>query len=280
MWPGLTDYNYAKCILGLIAISFLLVLWGVDAWKPTPWTIRVPWFLAPILGLMVAGTLSATQATNGLIVTQSLILLAAFILLLWMIANVVQDHHDVRWILIAFLTSGSLAAIYGILQYKGGVSGSPGRTGINAIISTMGNRNHLGGFLLYLFYPSIILLLHSKAQWMKALSLILIALSFAVMILVHQSATQIVFALISGVLVLGWMIFRPAQCSRANRWWLAALLGVILTLWAISVLVPPRRETRINPTQTASAASSASSEESWLARMWHANSGEERAWFW
>ena len=168
MWPGLTDYNYAKCIVSLILISVLLVLWGLTAWRRASWTIRIPWLLVPVFGFVLAGVLSLIQATNGRVVVQSLILLIYFVLLLWMIANVVRDQRDVRWLLTALLASGFLAALYGVLQYFGIVPGNPGATGVNAIISTMGNRNHLGGFLLYLFYPAVILLFRVKARWAKA----------------------------------------------------------------------------------------------------------------
>lgn len=277
MWPGLTDYNYAKCILGLIAISILLVVWGFNAWRQEPWVIRIPWVLAPMLGLVLACALSALQAESSLIVAQSMILLVAFILLFWMTANVVQTPQEVRWILISLLASGSLAAIYGLLQYAGVVSGSPGRTGIHAIISTMGNRNHLGGFLLYLFYPSIILLLHSRRLWAKALTLALTTLCTVVMLLVQQSGTRIVFVLASITLVLGWLIFRPAKCSRTNKRWLAALFCIIVCLCVGSTLVSLRTD---HPAADTASINPPSSETSWLAKMWHANSGEEREWFW
>ena len=105
MWPGLTDYNYAKCIVSLVFISALLVLWGLTAWHRPSWTIRVPWLLIPVAGFVLAGVLSLLQATSARVVIQSLILLVYFGLLLWMIANVVKDGRDVRWILGALLAS-------------------------------------------------------------------------------------------------------------------------------------------------------------------------------
>ena len=119
MWPGLTDYNYKKSIASLILISVLLVLWGLTAWRRSSWTIRVPWLLLQIIGFVMAGFLSLIYATNGRVTVQSLILLIYFVLLLWLIANIVRDIRDVRWLLTALLASGSLAALYDVLQYFG-----------------------------------------------------------------------------------------------------------------------------------------------------------------
>ena len=58
----------------------------------------------------------------------------------------------------------------------------------------MGNRNHLGGFLLYLFYPAVILPLRAKARWLKVLTLVALTFTFITMLLVEQVAAQITFA--------------------------------------------------------------------------------------
>jgi len=92
-----------------------------------------------------------------------------------MIANVVREERDIRWILTSLLASGTLAALYGTLQYFAILPGPPGTTGVNAVVSTMGNRNHLGGFLLYLIYPAMILLLGNRNSWGKALTALLIS---------------------------------------------------------------------------------------------------------
>ncbi len=259
MWPGLTDYNYAKCIVSLVLISALLVLWGLTAWRRPTWTIHVPWLLIPVAGFILIGVLSTIQATNPRVAIQSLLLLIYFVLLLWMIANVVRDDRDVRWILAAALLSASLAVLYGVLQYYGIVPGTPGSTGINAIISTMGNRNHLGGLLCYLFFPSIILLIRARTHWIKALSFVASASLFAVMLLVEQTATRVAFALVTAALAIGWTIFRPVKPLRTNRWWLLGLAGAILAMSAFTTLQTPPQSP---------------------GEMWEDNSGSTRTWFW
>jgi len=273
MWPGLTDYNYAKSAVSLILISVLLMLWGLTAWQRNSWTIRVPWLLIPVLGIVLAGLLSISQATNGRVVMQSLILLVYFVLLLWMIVNVVRDQHDVRWLLTALLASGSLAALYGVFQYFGIVPGNPGSTGVNAILSTMGNRNHLGGFLLYLFYPAVILLLRARASWVKALVVLLLALIFAVMLLLRQAGVQVVIVVVTGGLAVGWFALWRFKSPRARRWRNYSLIGVLLmvSVFALFTVLPVFR-----PASEAVAVG----ESPWLVRLWEANSGGTRAWDW
>lgn len=260
MWPSLTDYNYAKCITSLIFISLLLVLWGLDAWRRPSWTIRIPWVLIPSGGLVLAGTLSLIHATHAYVTIQSLVLLAFFILLLWMVANMVREPRDVCWILGAFLSSALLAGLYGVLQYYGVVSGAPGATGVSAIISSFGNRNHLGGLLLYLFYPSIILLVRSKQIWAKMTIVIGISSMFWIMLLVEQAATRIAFALVTVALLIGSFLFRPKKPLRSNQWWLIALAVAVLSISAVTAIQSP-------PTESPG-------------DLWENNSGSARMWFW
>ena len=259
MWLGLTDYNYTKSIASLILISVLLVLWGFTAWRRSSWKIHVPWVLVPVAGFVLAGVLSLLQATNVRVIIQSLILFTYFVLLLWMIANVVRDQRDTQWILAAAFASAILAALYGVLQYFGIVPGVPGATGARAVISFMGNRNHLGGFLLYMFYPAIILLVRAKALWAKALTVIGIALLFAVLLLVEQTATRVAFILVTAALAVGCLIFRPVKPLRNNRWWLLGLAGAVVAMCVYTAILTPV-ESPIG--------------------MWENNSGRARAWFW
>ncbi len=228
IWPGLTDYNYTKTIASLILISILLILWGLTAWRRSSWTIRVPWLLGPLAGLALAGAVSSIRAVNGHVVIQSVVLLVYFVLLLWMIADVVRDARSARWLLVSLLASGALVALYGILQYVGAVPGSPNGTGLSAVISSMGNRNHLGGFLLYLLYPSVIVLMGVRKQWAKALTLGAIVLAFVTMLSLNQSGTLIAFAVATVALVVGSLIFRPRRPVHANRGWLLALVVTVL----------------------------------------------------
>jgi O-antigen ligase len=272
LWPGTTDYNYAKSIAGLVSISLLLVLWGVSAWRRPTWALRIPWVMLPLLGLVLAGLLSLLHAVNGRVVAQSLILLVNFVLLSLLIANVARTRRDVRWVLAALLISGTLAAAYGVLQYLGAVPGPPGTTGVSAIVSTMGNRNHLGGFLLYLLYPSAILFLRARRIWSKVLVGAAIGLSFFTMLLVQQAATRLVFASITSALVVGWIVVQTARpVLRARRWWIVSVVGILaLAGFIVLAFVPARLLGLPNP----------NGDRSWLVDQWERNSGRTREWDW
>ena len=286
IWSGLTDYNYAKCVVGLIAISVLLVMWGAGAWKEHHWTLHTPHVVIACLSFIAAGALSAISASSGRVVAQSLVLVTYFILLSWMIADVVRDRRDVVWILTALLMSGALASFYGILQVAGIVAGSPGHSGVSAIISTMGNRNHLGGLLLYLFYPGVAVLLAVRSRWMKVLALLALALGFTMMLMVRQAGTQVVFPLVTGCLVLAWCIFRPTEPIRANKGWLLGLAGIICAISIVWILSPASAPVSSSiavskiSSQSEESSSGGSRISAWLSSLWEENSGHERAWFW
>lgn len=273
MWPGLTDYNYTKSVVGLILISLLLILWGLAAWQRNTWKIHIPWLFIPMGGLILAGLLSLIQATNGRVVVQSLALLTYFMLLSLMIANVVRSRRDACWLLAALLASGILAAAYGMLQYLGIVPGTPGATGVNAIISTMGNRNHLGGFLLYLFYPAAILLVAARTNLVKALVAAGLALLFAVMLLVRQTSVRLIFPLITGAIAVGGIIFRPVKSIRANCWRLLAVAMIMVTVGLLPLML-------VFPGLPAISSTDRANDNHLLARIWEANSGRVRAWNW
>lgn len=273
MWPGLTDYNYTKSIAALVMISGLLILWGLSAWRRPSWRIHIPWVLIPVAGFLLAGLLSLIQATNARVVIQSLILLTYFVVLLWMIANVVRDQRDVRWILTALLASGTLAALYGVLQHFAILPGPPGTTGVNAVVSTMGNRNHLGGFLLYLIYPAMILLLGNRNIWGKALTALLISFALLVMLSLRQAGTRVALVAATTALLVGGLIFRPQRYIRAHRRWFIGLSGAI-AVFCIFVLIfglwgiPPKSSSEMD------------TDNPWLISAWEANSGKTRTWNW
>lgn len=269
VWPGLTDYNYSKTIASLLLISFLLILWGIPAWRRPLWTIHVPWLLIPIAGLAISATLSAIQANNVLVVLQSSTLLIYYALFLWMISSVIRSQRDVRWILIALLASGTLAALYGVLQYFAILPGPPGSVHAGAVLSTMGNRNHLGGFLLYLFYPGMILFFQAKSPLLKSLTLGTLAFTLASMMLVNQLSVQLIFPLIAIALLVGLLIFRARRPLHANRWWLTAFAGIALVVF-LCMLNFTQSSIQLPPDDN----------DSWLMSTWIDNSGNTRAQDW
>jgi O-antigen ligase len=270
IWPGVSEYGYGKTIVALIGVSILAVLWGLSAWQKGTWTIRLPWITIPVLGLVAASLLSLLHATNGRVVVQSLVLVAFLALLMVIIANAVRDQRDVNLLLFALLASAFLAALYGLLQYLGVMRGPSGGTGLNELISTMGNRNYLGGFLAYLLFPAIVLVLRPRSRWVRLLSILLIAFCFGMILIVRQSGTSVSLILSAGVFLVGWLIFRPIEPLRRNRLWLLLLIGVLVVTFLVEAPSGPLN----------SVVGLSKENQSFLARWWERNSGAVRSWDW
>ena len=224
IWPGISEYGYGKTIAALIGTSLLTILWGLSAWQKGVWTIRLPWITIPVLGLVAASLLSTLHAANGRVVVQSLVLVVFFTLLMVIIANTVRDQRDINLLLFALLASAFLTALYGLLQHLGVMRGPSRGTGLNEIISTMGNRNYLGGFLTYLFFPAIVLVIRPRSRWVRLVSILLIAFCFGMILIVRQTGTSVSLILSAGVLLVSWLIFRPIEPIRRNRIWLLILI--------------------------------------------------------
>ena len=270
IWPGITEYGYAKSIFALIGVSILLILWGASFWLRGEWRLRLPWITFPVLGVVVVSLLSALWATNGRVVVQSLTLVVFFFLFALVVSNVVKEKRDITLILYALLLSAFLASLYGLLQYLGVMRGAAGRPGLTEIISTMGNRNYLGGFLAYLFFPAIVLIVRLRSRFLRALAIGLLSFNFGMIMLAQQTGTKV--ALVGGVvaLLIAWAIFRPVEPIRRNRGWLLALLFVLVFTFLV--------EAPSGPLNSAVGLSADSS--SWFTRYWAKNYGNVRSWDW
>ena len=270
--PGVTEYGYAKTIAGLIAISVLTVLWGLSAWQKGTWEIRLPWISFPLLAFVVASLLSLIAATNGRVVIQSLVLVIFFAQLLLIIVNVVRERKDVCLLLFAILAAAFLMTLYGLLQYLGIMRGAYGGTGRGEVISTLGNRNYLGGFLTYLFFPSVVLLFRLRSSWLRIATILMIAFSFGMIFLVQQTGIVVALIVASAALIVGWLIFRPIEPIRRTRTWLLVLLGVLVLTFLI--------EAPSGPLNSVVGLSQDASLGSWISDLWARQSGGTRTWDW
>ncbi|MFC2081848.1 Wzy polymerase domain-containing protein [Candidatus Bipolaricaulota bacterium] len=272
VWPGASEYGYAKTIVGLIAVSVLAILWGLSAWQKGEWKIRLPWISFPLLGFVVASLISLVAATNGRVVVQSLVLVIFFALFMLILLNVVRDRKDVCLLLFALLASGFLVALYGLLQYLGIVQGISAQTGPHQAISTLGNSNYLGGFLTYLLFPSTVLLFRLKSDWLRVVSILLIAFCFGMVLAVEQMGVVVALVFAAAALIVGWLIFRPVEPIRRNRIWLLALLLALVLTFLI--------EAPSGPLNSLVGLSQEAEPQSWLAGFWARNSGAARTWDW
>jgi len=270
IWPGITEYGYAKSIFTLVGVSILLILWGGSFLSRKEWRLRLPWITFPVLGVVVVSLLSLLGATNGRVVVQSLTLVVFFFLFALVVSNVVKEKRDVTLILYALLLSAFFASLYGLLQYLGVMRGATGRPGLGEVISTMGNRNYLGGFLSYLLFPAVVLIVRLRSRILRALVIGLLSFNFGMIMLVQQTGTKV--ALVGGVvaLLIAWAIFRPIEPIRRNRSWLLALLFVLVFTFLVEAPSGP-----LNSVVGLSA-----DNRSLLGRLWDINADKVRTWDW
>ena len=268
--PGITEYGYGKSIVMLVAVSVLTILWGLDAWQRSEWGIRLPWLAFPVIGLFIASLFSLIHAASGLVVLQSLALLVCFAQFALIIAHVVRDPRDVDLLVAALLLSTLAAGIYGLLQYLGLARGASSSGGLNNVISFMGNRNYLGGFLTYVLIPSVILVIRPRRRIVRLSAIPLIVFGFAIALLLRQTATVVAMILAVLALLAGWLVFRPIEPLRARRVeWIALLLTLLVTFLVATPSGPLNSVVGLSD-----------DGQSWIGRLWEHNSGGVRSWDW
>ncbi|MEN6369589.1 MAG: Wzy polymerase domain-containing protein [Thermotogota bacterium] len=270
IWPGITEYGYGKTIVVTVAVSILSAAWGIDAWRRQAWEIRIPWIAAPVGALVAASLLSLLTATNGRVVIQSLVLVLVFFQLLVLIQHATRDKRDATLLLFSFVASVSLVSLYALLQYLGVMQGPTEGAGLQQIISTLGNKEYLGGLLAYLILPSFVLLLRLRSRVLRAAALVLIAFNFGTLMLVQQTGPVVALVLGAVALLVLWIVFRPIEPLRAARRWIIALFLLLAFTFLVEAPSGP-----LNSVVGLSADGT-----SWIGRVWEANSGRTRAWDW
>lgn len=222
--PGNTEYGYTKSVYTLAFVSLLLILWGAEALLRRRVEVELSWLSPIIPALILTSLVSLSAGAPACVVLQSAGLILYFGLLFLTIVNTGQGDREVVLLLSALLGAGALAALYGLLQYLGVMPGGPG-IGLSALISTMGNRNYLGGFLSYLLFPTGVLLLRLKRPWAKTLALLGLGFVFAMALFVQQTGVRV--GLVAAALFVGFGL--GLWAPRGTRWpWWAAAGGIAL----------------------------------------------------
>ncbi|MEW5825849.1 MAG: O-antigen ligase family protein [Candidatus Bipolaricaulota bacterium] len=270
--PQATEYGYTKTILAFVLVTVLLALWGLDAWRRGEIRVRIPWIVFPFLVFVAASLFSLLGAINGRVVVQSLAVASFFFIFLLLVADTVREKRDVALLLGCLTASVSLVSLYGLLQYAGVLRGPSEGTGLNQVISTLGNKEYLSGFVAYSLFPSVILLVRLRSRALRVASVALIAFNFGTLLLVEQTGANV--AMVAGALacLVGLALYRPMEPLRKARAWLLALVLAC----ALAFLV----EAPSGPLNSLVGLSAPSEGSSWIARVWEQNSGRARAWDW
>ena len=230
-----TEYGYTKAIFSLVVISILWAIWaGRWIWKGRT-EIRLPVLVWLILGTVGAALLSLVNANTLWGDLQYVVLMIYFAAFMIYVVNHVDRRADVELLLGALLGAAAVASIYGLLQYFGVVLGAPGASGDSqAIISTFGNRNYLGGFLAYLVAPGLWLLLDGRSTWTRGLALGVLALVTATLVTMDSDSSWLAYVLSVIVVVVGlvatrdWVVFK-----RTWRW----SAGLAAAAFGLTVLI-------------------------------------------
>jgi hypothetical protein len=235
IYLGNTEYGYTKSIFALFVISFLLVLWALEMVLKREYRLHLTPLFLPGAALLVAGALSMVNATSLGTALQSLGLLFYFFAFYMFIANTVEQEWEIKLYLGVILASAFLASVYGALQYYGVLPGAPGiPRGPLAIISTMGNKNYLGGFLACLAVPSLMLALRLRGWPLRALSLLALAVIIYALKLIDSDGAWLALGLSGAFFLGGFLYFRIYRSFRLKRGW--PLIGAALIVLLMSLL--------------------------------------------
>lgn len=263
---GNTSYGYTKAIFALVGISILLVVWGIEMvmvngrgkrkgkGRSNGYRFNKTELFLPALLLILALTVSAVvnasfgNANLGLGL-ESLGLIVYYLLLYLVVANLVTRRSDLLLILGSLFASAVLVSSYGLLQYYGfeifpypfrRISGGP-----SAMISTLGNRNFLAGFLAYLVIPSLILLFSVRRRISKALVLLGVTVIYTTLFATHARG-PLMGLIAGGIFFIGGLAFlKVRKPLRVNWRWTTALIvlliGATALFWSPNSLNRSRR---------------------------------------
>jgi len=291
IYLGNTEYGYTKAIFALFTISFLLALWALELVLKRDYRLNLTPLFLPGVILLIVAALSMVNATSLGVSLQSLALLIYFFLLYLFIANVVEREGEIQLFLGSILAAAFLAAVYGGLQYFGVLPGTPGvPRGTGAIISSVGNRNYLGGFLVYLVLPSLILPLRLKNKTLRGLSLFALATIIYTLTLIKSDGVWLALVVSGAFLTGGFLYFKLYRAFKLERGWIVIVVAIIMISAAITLPGPssPPRGSRGNPCGCPSFWAGTSPAPTILGlplidelvRLWQRNAGRVRAWDW
>jgi len=225
--PGNTEYGYTKTVYTFVFVSGLLLLWVAEGVLRREWKVELTWLFPVIPAFLLAALLSLTGGAAWQLVLQSAAIFLYFGFIYLLVVNATRDDRDVVVLLGALLLAAVGTGLYGLLQYTGTVPGGPGR-GLGAIISSMGNRQFLAGFLSYLVLPAGILIVRLQRPWSRALALIGAGFVLAVMLVTRQVAVRLGLGVASGFTAFALGLW-PARGARWT-WWSAALSMALIAL--------------------------------------------------
>ncbi|MDH7505592.1 MAG: O-antigen ligase family protein [Candidatus Acetothermia bacterium] len=235
--------QYPKLIFAFVSVSLLLLVWAAELLLDKGAALHVP--VAFWLGLLLleAALISLANSENLRVGLESLGLVIVFLLLYLVLVNTVRQERTALVLLGSVFAAAVLASLYGIVQYCGFdlVIRQRVRPGIGSIISTMGNKNYLGGFLAYLYIPYGLLLLRAPRRWQKLPILLGMALIWYAIMAIASRAVWIGLAIGAIFLLAGALRLKLLRLELVRRsWrWIVGLIGLMAVITALFLFPNP-----------------------------------------
>ncbi|MBI1730976.1 O-antigen ligase family protein [Candidatus Acetothermia bacterium] len=227
-----SDASLPKLIFTILMISLMLALWAADKILQQKCVFQLTSLIWPGIGLLSAATISLINSISFIVDFPYIPLILYFGLFILLLANLLKEPGQVRFLLGAILTSLLLSAIFSQLQYFGLLAGFQGRFGgTNSILSTLGNRNYLAGCLAYLYPAGLILYFQTKSRWLRGLALTALVLIFATLYAIDSDSAWLAFSLaiitlLAGLSLSGELIHLHQLRARGLALVCATLAGV------------------------------------------------------
>ncbi|MGQ9601935.1 MAG: O-antigen ligase family protein [Candidatus Bipolaricaulia bacterium] len=245
-------YQYTRIVFILLAIPPLLLVFAFALLRKEPassgLTLPLPFLLG--LALLAVAALSLIGSTNLQIGLESLGLLIWAVLFYLLLANIIATERQFRQLLTALFLAGSLAALYGLVQYYGyTLFPRPQRlptAGPGNMIATFGNKNYLASFLGPLVPVGFLLLFGAARRWQRWVIFLGLVLIWAAVIASGTRSVWLGLALGLAYLAVAGLVMRgPRALLRRNGGWLAGLAGVMALIIVLFALPTPINRTDI-----------------------------------
>lgn len=237
------NQQYPKLVFAYVFISLLLLLWAGEVVADREPSFNVPSTFWPGLLLTEAALISLINSNNLRVGLESLGLLICFLLLYLLLVNIIGEGERALLLLGSLCLAAVLASAYGLSQYYGydPLIRARVRPGIGSIISTMGNKNYLGGFLAYLFMPYGLLLLRARRWWQKGLILVGMATIWYAIMAIGSRAVWLGLALGAIFLIVGALRFKLLRLKliRQSRRWIIGLIALMAVITALFLFPNP-----------------------------------------
>jgi O-antigen ligase/Tfp pilus assembly protein PilF len=235
--------QYPKLIFGYIFISLLLLLWAAELLLDREAILNVPiTFWLGVLLVEVA-VISLVNSNNLRVGLESLGLLICFLFLYLLLVNSTKGERDALLLLGSIFAAAVLASIYGLIQYYGFdiLTLQRIRPGLGSLLSTMGNKNYLGGFLAYLYMPYGLLLLRAPRAWQKLSILGGMVIIWYTVMAIASRAVWLGLAIGAIFLLAGALRFKLLRLKliKQNWGWILGLIALMAVITAIFLFPNP-----------------------------------------